>query len=157
MGTRCRVDLFGAASLKVGGLERLTAAGCAYQELFGAQQAKASAVACADSSFLLGHVCRLGRGADGAAAADFGADARDTAGGRVPQRQAPQHAQGHRLHRLPLPQGQDLAASHPPRPAHLPGQHPAFRPSPGRHPRHGCCKYQCEDHSKHGLLHVTLH
>lgn len=73
--------------------------------------------------FVMSDVCivRAGRGAHGAAEAHPGAHQGDAPGGRVPQRQAPGHAQGHRLHCVPLPQGQDLAAAHPARPAHLPG------------------------------------
>ncbi len=37
------------------------------------------------------------------------------------RRQAHQHAQGHRVHRQPLPQGQDLAEAQPSRQAALPG------------------------------------
>ena len=69
-------------------------------------------------------IVRAGWGAHRAAEADSGAHQCDAAGRRVPQRQAPGHAQGHRLHRFPLPQGQDLAAAHAPRPAHLPGNAP---------------------------------
>ena len=57
---------------------------------------------------------RSSRGADGAAEAAAGANKGQQAGWRLPHRQAHQRAQGHRLHCLPLPQGQDLAAADPP-------------------------------------------
>ena len=58
--------------------------------------------------------CRPGRRADRGSEAAAGADTSTAASRRLPQRQAPGHAQGGGLHRLPLSAGQDLAAADPP-------------------------------------------